>query len=75
MLDLDPADFTYDLTMAATVQEEIGLVGAQSLGGAGRFDLAIAIDDGPIADYPGIDDGELRVCASAKAQPSSTRTP
>jgi len=62
LLDLDPADLTYDLTMAATVQEEIGLVGAQSLGGAGRFDLAIAIDNGPIADYPGTDDGELPVC-------------
>jgi endoglucanase len=62
LLDLDPADLTYDLTMAATVQEEIGLVGAQSLGGAERFDLAIAIDNGPIADYPGTDDGELPVC-------------
>ena len=62
LLDLDPADLTYDLTMAATVQEEIGLVGAQSLGGAGRFDLAIAIDNGPIADYPGTDEGELPVC-------------
>jgi len=51
----------YDLTLAATVQEEIGVVGAQSLGGPDRYDLAIAIDNGPIADYPGTDEGELPV--------------
>lgn len=57
----DAAGLTYDLTVAATVQEEIGLVGAQSLGGPDRYDLAIAIDNGPIADYPGTDEGDLPV--------------
>jgi putative aminopeptidase FrvX len=54
-------DLTCDLTIAATVQEEIGLVGALSLGTPDRFDLALAIDNGPIADYPGTDLGELPV--------------
>ncbi|MBX3071166.1 MAG: M20/M25/M40 family metallo-hydrolase [Thermomicrobiales bacterium] len=54
-------DLAYDLTLAATVQEEIGLVGAFSLDRAGPFDLAIAIDNGPLADYPGVDLRELPV--------------
>lgn len=58
-LDLEKS--TYDLTIAATVQEEIGLVGATSLGAKGDFDLAIAIDNGPIADYPGVDEREMPV--------------
>ncbi len=61
LMGFDAAHLTYDLTLAATVQEEIGLVGAQSLGGPAEFDVAIAIDNGPIADYPGTDDGELPV--------------
>jgi endoglucanase len=59
--DLDLGKLTYDLTIAATVQEEIGLVGATSLGAKGDFDLAIAIDNGPIADYPGVDEREMPV--------------
>lgn len=61
LMEIDTSVLSYDLTVAATVQEEIGLVGAQSLGGADRYDLAIAIDNGPIADYPGTDDGDLPV--------------
>lgn len=61
LMAVDTAELQYDLTLAATVQEEIGLVGAQSLGGADRYDLAIAIDNGPIADYPGTDEGDLPV--------------
>ena len=49
----------YALTLAATVQEEIGLLGAWSLASPDRFDLAIAIDNGPLADYPGTDGGEV----------------
>jgi endoglucanase len=56
-----PGAFAYDLTLAATVQEEIGLIGAMSLDRAGPFDLAIAIDNGPIADYPGVDQREIPV--------------
>ena len=58
---LDRASLRYDLTLAATVQEEIGLVGATSLGHQGRYDLAIAIDNGPIGDYPGVDEREMPV--------------
>jgi putative aminopeptidase FrvX len=58
---LDLGTLAYDLTIAATVQEEIGLIGATSLGAKGTFDLAIAIDNGPIADYPGTDEREMPV--------------
>jgi endoglucanase len=60
--EVKPSDLAYDLTISATIQEEIGLIGATSLGNhAGPFDLAIAIDNGPIADYPGTDERELPV--------------
>lgn len=61
LTDIRHGDFCYDLTVAATVQEEIGLVGALSLSQAGPFDLAIAIDNGPLADYPGTSLRELPV--------------
>lgn len=56
--DLDRDQLAFDLTVAATVQEEIGLNGAFSLAGLG-FDRAIAIDNGPIGDYPGVDEREM----------------
>lgn len=59
LAEVATSDLTVDLTVAATVQEEIGLVGATSLATSGQYDLAIAIDNGPIADYPGTDAGEL----------------
>jgi tetrahedral aminopeptidase len=59
--DLDLKSLSYELTIAATVQEEIGLIGATSLGSKGKYDLAIAIDNGPIADYPGVDLREMPV--------------
>jgi endoglucanase len=49
------------LTVAATIQEEIGLVGATSLAPLGSYDLAIAIDNGPIGDYPGVDPREMPI--------------
>jgi putative aminopeptidase FrvX len=58
---VEPGRLTYDLTIAATVQEEIGLIGATSLGTRGAYDLAIAIDNGPIGDYPGVDAREMPV--------------
>ncbi len=61
LMEVSAADLAYDLTYAATVQEEIGLIGATSLDKAGEFDLAIAIDNGPIADYPGTDPHEMPV--------------
>ncbi len=59
--EIDRSDLTYDVTLAATVQEEIGLIGALSLARRGEFDLAIAIDNGPICDYPGVDPREMPV--------------
>jgi len=64
--DLDRATLAFDLTVAATVQEEIGLNGAYSLGAPG-YDLAIAIDNGPIGDYPGVDDREMTLTLGAGA--------
>lgn len=61
LTDIDHSAFRYDITVAATVQEEIGLVGALSLDRSGPFDLAIAIDNGPIADYPGTSLQEMPV--------------
>lgn len=61
LTDVDHGGYRYDLTVAATIQEEIGLVGALSLGDSGPFDLAIAIDNGPIADYPGTNQREMPV--------------
>ena len=61
LTDLDHVTYRYDVTMAATVQEEIGLIGALSVGQAGLFDLAIAIDNGPLADYPGTNLKEIPV--------------
>ena len=58
LMDVERGELAYDLTVAATVQEEIGLNGAYSLGASG-FDLAIAIDNGPIGDYPGVDEREM----------------
>ncbi|MEA2515063.1 MAG: hypothetical protein QOJ59_4552 [Thermomicrobiales bacterium] len=61
LAEVDRASLTYDLTVVATVQEEIGLVGASSLATLADIDLAIAIDNGPIGDYPGIDPREMPV--------------
>ena len=52
---LDRSALTYDLYIAATVQEEIGLVGAKSLRGEVDADLAIALDNGPVGDIPTVD--------------------
>ncbi len=52
LADLDPAALAYDLHFAATIQEEIGLVGALSLRADLDADLAIAIDNGPVGDLP-----------------------
>jgi endoglucanase len=61
LAELDRGALAYDLTLAATVQEEIGLVGASSLVTPADIDLAIAIDNGPIGDYPGVDPREMPV--------------
>lgn len=56
MLDeLDVSILQYDLYFAATIQEEIGLVGASSLRSEVDADLAIALDNGPVGDIPTVD--------------------
>lgn len=52
---LDTADLAYDLSVASTVQEETGLVGAASLLDHADYDLAIALDVGLCGDVPGVD--------------------
>jgi putative aminopeptidase FrvX len=65
LADVNRSALAYDLTLAATVQEEIGLVGATSLISPADVDLAIAIDNGPIGDYPGVDPREMPVTLGA----------
>lgn len=57
--DLDPAGLAYDLYFAATIQEEIGLVGASSLRRDVDADLAIALDNGPVGDIPTVGPRQL----------------
>ena len=54
-----PDDLTYDLYYAATIQEEIGLVGALSLGRDLEADLAIALDNGLVGDIPTVSSGQM----------------
>lgn len=50
---LSPADLRYDVTLAATVQEEIGMLGAASLGRGGReYELGFILDNGLAGDIP-----------------------
>jgi endoglucanase len=65
LAEADRSTLHYDITVAATVQEEIGLVGAMSLANRGEYDLAIAIDNGPIADYPGVSQAEMPITLGA----------
>ena len=52
--DLDRDALAYDLYFAATVQEEIGLVGASSLRFDLDADLALALDNGLAGDVPAV---------------------
>jgi endoglucanase len=49
-----PSERRVDLTLACTVQEEIGLVGAQALVARERFDAAIVVEIGLAGDIPGL---------------------
>ncbi|CAN5827684.1 M42 family metallopeptidase [soil metagenome] len=53
--DLDRDKLAYDLYFCATIQEEIGLVGASSIRHDLDIDLAIALDNGPVGDIPTVD--------------------
>lgn len=56
---LEPGSLAYDLYFAATVQEEIGLVGASSLRMDVDADLAIALDNGLVGDIPTVGEREM----------------
>jgi endoglucanase len=45
-----------ELTLACTVQEEIGLIGAYALAARERFDAAIAVEIGMAGDIPAIEE-------------------
>lgn len=49
------AELGCDLTLAATVQEEIGLIGAFALAAREQFDAGIAVEIGLAGDIPGVD--------------------
>jgi tetrahedral aminopeptidase len=49
-----PAERRVDLTLACTVQEEIGLIGASALASRERFDAAIVVEIGLAGDIPGV---------------------
>lgn len=53
--ELDRGSLAYDIYLSATVQEEIGLVGASSLRADVDADLALALDNGPVGDIPTTD--------------------
>lgn len=58
-LDLDRLQ--YDLWLASTVQEELGMVGARSLSTYTDFDLAICLDCGLAGDVPNMREGDMPV--------------
>lgn len=49
----------WDLTLACTVQEEIGLIGASALAAGEQFDAAIAVEIGLAGDVPGVDEASM----------------
>ena len=59
---LEPLKLAYDVTLAATVQEEIGLLGAASLGRMGEaFEIGIIIDNGLAGDVPTVSSAHMPV--------------
>jgi len=54
-------DMKWQLTLACTVQEEIGLVGAYAAGNREEFDAAIVVEIGLAGDIPGIGESMMPV--------------
>jgi putative aminopeptidase FrvX len=50
------AERRFDLTLACTIQEEIGLIGAYALATREQFDAAIVVEVGLAGDVPGLGD-------------------
>jgi endoglucanase len=57
---LQGEELSCDLYFAATVQEEVGLRGAQSLARRG-FDISLALDIGIAGDYPTLAEGRMPI--------------
>jgi endoglucanase len=56
------AERRFDVTLALTVQEEIGMVGASSLARDGRaFDVGFVIDNGLAGDIPTVSEAHVPV--------------
>lgn len=56
------AERRFDLTLALTVQEEIGMLGAASLARDGRrYDLGVIIDNGLAGDIPTVNEAHVPV--------------
>ena len=59
---LESASIDFDVTLAATVQEEVGLLGAASLSRGGReYDLGFIIDNGLAGDIPTVSSEHMPV--------------
>lgn len=54
-----------ELTVATTVQEEIGLVGASALGQREEFDAAVVVESGQAGDVPRVGEGYVPLCLGA----------
>lgn len=53
------AELGCNLTLACTVQEEIGLIGASALASREQFDAAIVVEIGLAGDIPGVDERSM----------------
>jgi putative aminopeptidase FrvX len=62
------AELTCELVVAATVQEEIGAVGAAALAAREQFDAAVVVESGLAGDVPGV--GEAAVPLRLGAGPT-----
>lgn len=52
---------SWDLTLACTIQEEVGVIGSSALVTHEQFDAAIALEIGPAGDIPGVDERAMPV--------------
>lgn len=59
MRRVPPEERAWDLTLACTVQEEIGLMGASALAANEQFDAAIAVEVGLAGDVPGVGESSM----------------
>jgi len=61
LMELESGTLKYDLYLASTVQEELGMVGVSALPGQVPFDLAICLDIGLAGDIPTIETRDIPV--------------